>query len=44
MDDEIVYNASSPDELALVSFAAEIGFKYIGKTEQLMKVFIKQNK
>lgn len=28
------YNASSPDELALISFAADIaGFQYIGKND-----------
>lgn len=27
---EIVYNAASPDELALVNFAKYVGFEYIG--------------
>ncbi|KAM3133208.1 hypothetical protein pb186bvf_014636 [Paramecium bursaria] len=43
-DDEIVYNASSPDELALVSFAAEQGFKYLGKEESVMKLQCRQTK
>ncbi|CAD8165511.1 unnamed protein product [Paramecium octaurelia] len=44
IESEIQYNASSPDELALVSFAAEMGFKYIGKEDNVMKVYIKHTK
>lgn len=42
--DEIEYKASSPDELALVSFAAEMGFKYLGKDEKFMKLLLKPTK
>lgn len=43
-DEEGSYNASSPDELALISFASDIGgFQYIGKNdEQVMEVKIKE--
>lgn len=30
MDGEIIYNASSPDELALINFAKFCGFEYKG--------------
>ncbi len=33
-DNEIVYNASSPDELALVNFAKFCGFEYLGLDEE----------
>lgn len=29
-DNEVIYNASSPDELALVNFAKFCGYKYLG--------------
>lgn len=29
-DGNIVYNASSPDELALINFARYCGFEYLG--------------
>jgi len=29
-DGEIIYNASSPDELALVNFARYVGYKFVG--------------
>jgi magnesium-transporting ATPase (P-type) len=32
-DDDITYNASSPDELALVNFSSYLGTKYKGKDE-----------
>jgi magnesium-transporting ATPase (P-type) len=35
VEDKINYNASSPDELALVSFANEIGgFCFLGKNDE----------
>lgn len=42
-DDRIIYNASSPDELALVSFASDIaGFCYEGKNdENIMTIHVK---
>jgi phospholipid-transporting ATPase len=33
-DGDIVYQASSPDELTLVTFAKEMGFEFIGRTER----------
>lgn len=40
---EIAYNASSPDDLALVSFADEVGgFQYLGKDDdQILSVRIR---
>lgn len=46
-NNEIVYNASSPDELALVNFAKYVGFAYIGiDSDQnlLVKAFNKIHK
>jgi phospholipid-transporting ATPase len=44
VDGKVNYNASSPDELALVSFASDIaGFEYQGKDdENIMTLFIKR--
>jgi len=33
-DDDIVYNASSPDELALINFAKFAGMKFMGTNEE----------
>lgn len=33
-DDDIIYNASSPDELALINFAKFCGVKFLGTTEE----------
>lgn len=33
-DKQVVYNASSPDELALVNFAKFCGFEYLGLDEE----------
>ncbi len=33
INDEVVYNASSPDELALVNFAKFTGYEYLGTDE-----------
>lgn len=37
--DKLVYNASSPDELALVNYARFCGYEFLGKDEEnLIKV------
>lgn len=33
-DNQVIYNASSPDELALVNFAKFSGFEYLGIDEE----------
>ncbi len=33
-DNELIYNASSPDELALINFAKYAGFYYKGMDEK----------
>lgn len=36
---ELIYNASSPDELALVNFARYVGYKFIGiDSENVMTI------
>lgn len=43
-DIDFNYKASSPDELALVSFANEMGFRFIGKNENYLNLYIKHTK
>lgn len=43
-DDDIIYNASSPDELALINFAKFGGVKFLGTTEENEILVEYQNK
>lgn len=36
-DNKLIYNATSPDELALLNFAKFIGFEFIGTDENGIK-------
>jgi hypothetical protein len=40
----MVYNASSPDELALVNAAKFLGFKFISRNELGVITILEQNK
>lgn len=47
MGDDIVYNSSSPDEIALTNFAKYCGYEYRGKTgeeEMILRVGTKESK
>lgn len=43
-DDDVIYNASSPDELALINFAKFCGVKFLGTTEENEILVVYQGK